>query len=361
VRRALAVLVFVLGVPALDAQAPRALADTAFARLIASLSEPSGFFDTDNLISNEDSYLHPVSTLKKLGITGGAYIGVGPDQNFSYIAAVRPRIAFIVDIRHDNLLHHLLLKAAFALSRNRVEYLCLLFGKAPPADTAGWGARDVGAILSYVDGARADTSVAARIRNRVRLTSPQLSPDDLATISRFHATFIAQGPNLRFNTFGRAPAAYYPDYRRLLSETDRDRRRASYVAREDDFQFMKSLEDRNLVVPVVGNFGGQKALVAVADWLRAHQERVTVFYTSNVEQYLFRDRLFQAFARSVARLPRDPRAVMIRSYFQGGHPQNVAGYHSTQLTQYLERFVALTTNGGPPSYYALVTTDNIGQ
>src|SRR6185436_4501948 len=107
--------------------------------------------------SNEDSYLHPVGFLRKLGFSGGAYIGVGPDQNFSYIAAVRPHIAFIVDVRRDNLLHHLLLKAAFALARNRVEYLCVLFGKTPPADTTGWGARDIVAVLAFVDGARADT------------------------------------------------------------------------------------------------------------------------------------------------------------------------------------------------------------
>ncbi len=360
-RLLIALTMLVLGAQPLRAQAPGALTDSAFAQLIATLSEASGYFDTDNLISNEDSYLHPVGTLKKLGITGGAYLGVGPDQNFSYIAAIRPHVAFIVDVRRDNMLHHLLLKAAFALSRNRVEYLCTLFGKTAPADTAGWGARDIVAVLAYVDGARADTSAAARLRNRVRATSPRLSGEDLATIGRFHTTFITMGPNLRFNTFGRAPQPYYPDYRRLLTEMDRDRRRASYVAREDDFQFVKSLEDRNLVVPLVGNFGGSKTLVAVGDWLRAHQERVTGFYTSNVEQYLFNDRLFQTFARNVARLPRDPKGVMIRSYFQGGHPQNVAGYHATQLMQYLERFVALTSSGGPGNYFALVTTDIIQQ
>lgn len=339
------------------AQAPGRLSDSGFAALSAALSEPSGYFDTDNLISNEDSYLHPIGTLKRIGVAGGAYVGVGPDQNFSYIAAIRPHIAFIVDVRRDNLLHHLLLKSAFGLARNRLEYLCVLFGKTAPADTTGWGARDITALLAYVDTARRDTMVVARVRTRVRASAMRLSGEDLATIARFHSTFIAQGPGLRFNSFGRAPAAYYPDYRRLLTETDRDRRRASYVAREEDFQFMKSLEDRNLVVPLVGNFGGTKALAALGNWLRANQEQVTAFYTSNVEQYLFRDGLFEQFARSVRALPRDPKGVMIRSYFQGGHPQNVAGYHATQIMQSLDRFVALTSS--PIDYYTLVTTNII--
>src|SRR5262245_48240744 len=97
-RAIVAAALAVLGGSATAAQAPTSLSDSAFARLSASLSEPQGYFDTDNLISNEDSYLHVIGTLKRLGVTGGVYLGVGPDQNFSYIAAVHPHIAFMIDI-----------------------------------------------------------------------------------------------------------------------------------------------------------------------------------------------------------------------------------------------------------------------
>ena len=107
--------------------------DSSFAGLVARLSEPNGYFDSDNIITNEASYLHVASQLAKVGTHGGVYIGVGPDQNFSYIAMIRPSIAFMVDIRRDNLLEHLLFKSLFAMSRNRLEYLCLLFGKRVPA------------------------------------------------------------------------------------------------------------------------------------------------------------------------------------------------------------------------------------
>src|SRR5919201_155650 len=103
-----------------SARAPAAaLAESTFARLVAQLSEPGGYFDSDNLMSNEASYLHVLGRMRALGVSGGAYLGVGPDQNFSYMAQVRPRIAFIIDIRRDNLLEHLLLKALFAQARNR--------------------------------------------------------------------------------------------------------------------------------------------------------------------------------------------------------------------------------------------------
>src|SRR3954453_7416209 len=91
-------------------------APASFAQQVRELSEPGGSFDTDNLISNERSYLHVIPALKGAGAAGGAYVGVGPDQNFSYIAAARPSVAYIIDVRRDNLLLQLLFKALFEIS-----------------------------------------------------------------------------------------------------------------------------------------------------------------------------------------------------------------------------------------------------
>lgn len=344
-----------------DAQAPRALTDSAFAALVIRLSEPGGFFDTDNLISNEDSYLHPVSTLRKIGTTGGVYVGVGPDQNFSYIAAVRPRAAFIVDVRRDNLLEHLLFKATFALARNRVEYLALLFGREAPRDTAGWAARPVDSLLLYIDVAGRDPAAAARARMRVmtevRRIPLNLSATDFETITRFHDAFIAAGPALRFNTFGRAPQPYYPDYRQLARGLDRDGRQAGFLASESAFQFVKDLEARNLVIPLVGDFAGDRALAGVAAWMTGHGENLSALYTSNVEQYLFRNGGFSEFAQSVERFPRDSKSAIIRSCFVcgGGHPHAVPGYHAVMTVQLADRFVALRAEGQLARYNTLMT------
>ena len=89
---ALAALAACHTAPAPAASSPSAAAvapaSPDFARLVAELSEPGGYFDSDNLVTNETSYLHVVGALKRNGVRGGAYIGVGPDQNFSYIAAM---------------------------------------------------------------------------------------------------------------------------------------------------------------------------------------------------------------------------------------------------------------------------------
>src|SRR5206468_1895343 len=60
-----------------------------FAAIIERISEEGGYFWNDNFVSNEASYLHPLRKLRELGIEGGVYLGVGPNQNFTYIAKLR--------------------------------------------------------------------------------------------------------------------------------------------------------------------------------------------------------------------------------------------------------------------------------
>ena len=172
-------------------------AGETFAARIATLSEPGGYFDTDDLISNERSYLHVAPALRQAGLAGTAYIGVGPDTSFSYIAATRPSVAFIIDIRRDNLLLHLLFKALFAESATRIDFLARLIGRTAPADLEAWRRADIGPIVGDLDRASLADAVATRARHgaiesRLKTFGVPLSPTDLATIDRFHRTFEDQ-------------------------------------------------------------------------------------------------------------------------------------------------------------------------
>ena len=98
-----------------------------FSRIIRDFSEEGGYFLSDNFVSNETSYLHVMDKLEEIGSVGeDAYIGVGPEQNFSYIARLRPRIAFIVDIRRQAMIQQLMYKALFSLAETRTEFLSRL-------------------------------------------------------------------------------------------------------------------------------------------------------------------------------------------------------------------------------------------
>ena len=354
-----------LGAQATGVQPPTRRA-TGFAALVAELSEPAGRFDTDNLISNERSYLHVMGGLDRLGVRGGAYIGVGPDQNFSYIARVRPSIAFVVDIRRDNMLQHLMFKALFARARNRAEYLALLVGRPVPANVGRLAERPIDSLVAWIDRTPATDSSAAAARALVLASAPvfgiPLSEGDLATIERFHSAFIESGLGLQFTSMGRGPRPWYPTLRQLLLERDLEGRQGSYLATEESFQFVKQLQQRDLVVPVVGNLAGPHALAAVGRLVRQRGERVSALYVSNVEDYLFRDGSFEQYARTVADLPRDRTSVMIRSWFgrfREPHPFAIAGFASTQLLQTLDAFAADIADGGYASYQDLTTRNPI--
>ena len=347
-------------------QAP-GLSDSAFAALSARVSEPGGYFDSDNLISNESSYLHVLGAMRRIGVSGGTYIGVGPDQNFSYIAQVRPKLAFIIDIRRDNLLQHLLFKSLFDLARNRLEYLALLTGRAVPNDVAKFNRRSITEVVEAVDQSSPDPdqfeTTRTMVRAKVKKYGIAVTAAELETIERIHKAFFEAGLDLRFTSLGRAPRPYYPTLRMLLLEKDLAGKQQTYLASEDDFQFVKSLQARNLVVPVVGNLAGGHALREIGKVMAARGEKLSALYVSNVEFYLMREATFDAYASTVRTLPHDTRSVIIRSYFGGGfygpHPQSVPGYFSTQLLQTVDTFVAESARGGYSTYMDLVGKHNV--
>lgn len=319
----------------------RSQAGTTFAGQIEALSERGGYFDTDNLISNERSYLDVVPELKKRGVRGGAYIGVGPDQNFSYIAAVRPDIAFIVDIRRDNLLLHLLFKALFSLSGTRVEYLALLVGRPVPASLDSWKSAAIEKIVAQVEAppldARAIDGLRARTDEAIVRLGVALSREDRATIDRFHRRFIEAGVGLQFQSAGRPPQSHYPSYRDLLLAATPAGLKANYLASEDAFQFVKGLEEHDLIVPVVGDLGGARALAAIGELLARKKLRLSALYASNVEFYLFSDGRFQSFATNLGRLPRADNGVVIRSVFgRFGWPRGGSVSQLHDLSEMLE-------------------------
>jgi hypothetical protein len=141
---------------------------------------------------------------------------------------------------------------------------------------------------------------------------------DQATIDRFHRRFIDAGLALRFQSTGRAPQWHYPTLRDLVLATDGAGRQANYLASETSFQFLKALQARHRVIPVVGNLSGPTALKAIGGFLRGQQQPLAAFYVSNVEFYLWRDGSYGRFLDNLRLLPHAPNAVIIRSLFGGG-------------------------------------------
>jgi hypothetical protein len=281
---------------------PLALSDQEFWSLSESLSEPAGAFTlSDNLLSNEP---HLAENVRRLPRGGGVYIGVGPEQNFSYIAGMRPAMAFIVDIRRENRSLHLFYKALFDLSADRAEFVSRLFSRRRPAGLdSSAGVEEI--FRSYDALPRSpDLFAATRTLVRERLLTTRglpLPQGDLEWIDRVFKAFYDAGPEIQF--WGSSDVdAVQPTYRWLMTAKDMTGRSRSYLATEDGYRFVRNLQSKNLIVPVIGDFGGPSAIRRVGDYVRAHHDVVQVFYGSNVGVYLTNQQT-RAYCASLATLP----------------------------------------------------------
>jgi hypothetical protein len=291
---------------------PSGLSDREFWNLSESLSEPAGTFSlSDNFVSNEP---HFAENARWLGPKGGVYIGVGPEQNFSYIARVRPAMAFIIDIRRENRNLHLLYKALFELSTDRPDFVSRLFSRARPPDLSS--AASVDEIFRRYEGVPASADEfnrnAAQIRAHLLNTRGlPLTPTDLDWIDRAFRAFYSDGPEIHF-WGSRTVDALRPSYRRLMTAVDFTGQSRSFLATDDDFRFVKDLHTRNRIVPVIGDFGGAAAIRRVGAYVREHRDVVQAFYGSNVGVYLTMQQA-AVFCKNLGTLPAASDAWFIES------------------------------------------------
>lgn len=286
------------------------MSDQEFWGLIEALSEPAGTFSlSDNFVSNEPHFAENVRWLRR---TGGVYIGVGPEQNFSYIAKLRPLTAFIIDIRRENRSLHLLYKALFELSSDRADFVSRLFSRPRPAGLRSTAS--VAEIFAQYEGVSPSAEQFSRnamlVRERLLTTHGfPLSQIDLDWIDRAFRAFYADGPEIQF-WGSRTVYGVRPSYRRLMTAEDFTGQRRSFLATEEGFRFVKDLHSRNMIVPVVGDFGGPSAIHRVGDYVREHTDVIHAFYGSNVGVYL-NNQQTRAFCKNLASLPAAPGAWFI--------------------------------------------------
>ncbi len=339
-------------------------------------SEPNGYFRSENFVSNEMGLQHVIAFLSTQMHPGGAYMGVGPEQNFTYIGALKPRIAFIVDIRRQNLLQHLWYKSVFELSPNRAQFLARLFARPSLAKAPTTVSAD--SLLLLLLQAKPDTNAFRRTfaeveQHLVRTHKFDVDTGDLRTLRYVDSIFFVSGPRLNYSSgsggFGGGGFRGMPTFAEIMTTTDAKGDNLGFLGSEETYGYVRDLERRNLIVPVVGDFAGPKAVRAVGAWLKDRGARVNAFYLSNVEQYLFPGRFttggpdepWARFYASVATLPLDSTSRFIRSAttgfgrgggfgFNGGTPQ----FMMQQLTSSMLEIVGAARDGQIRGYQDVI-------
>jgi hypothetical protein len=326
---------------------PTRLSDRAFWGMITDFSEPNGYFRSDNFLSNERAYQYVIPELKANVADGGVYIGVGPEQNFTYIVALRSKFAFVIDIRRQNAIEHLLYKAFFELSPDRVEFLSRLFARPRPPKL---GANTtVESLMAAYEAAPPsmelfDKNLRAAKDRLVGHHRFALSAEDIKSLEYVYTAFYNGGPQLNYTFLGGGSfGSFFPTYSELMTATDGAGTQWSYLASEENYRFVRDLERNNAVVPLVGDFSGPKAIRSVGRYLREHDATVTAFYTSNVEQFLFQGDAWKRYYSSVATLPIDTKSTFIRSIvgrgfqFRNGGP-GLPATTTASMTELLKAF-----------------------
>ncbi len=317
---------------------PPRLSDKELWQLNADFSEPNGYFRSDNFLSNETGFQFVIPDLLQRIKPGGVYLGVGPEQNFTYIVALRPKIAFIFDIRRGNMIAHLMYKSLIETSSDRADFLSKLFSRPRPAglDTASTPQQLFQAyIAATADSVLFAKNLAAIKEHLTKSHGFVLGDSDSKLLDYTYGAFFGGGPLITY-TYPNGGSGFgfgMPNYATLQQMTDSAGKNWAFLATETNYRWLKDFESKNLLVPVVGDFAGPKAIRAVAKYLEDHHAIASVFYTSNVEQYLFRqDDDWGKYYRNVATLPLDSTSTFIRSVGSGrGFFAGAAGTPFAQL------------------------------
>jgi len=241
-------------------------------------------------------------------------------------------MAFIIDIRRENMLLHLMYKALAEVSTDRVEFLSYLFARPRPT---GLGTDSTAQALLDAFRSVPCSEKLAKVNPRTvfdrleRVHGFTLSRGDESSVKDAIEAFCAGGPDIRWDSSG---DSWIPAYADLMVETDPRGQQDSFLASEEHFRILKGYETANRIVPVVGDFGGDRAIRAVGRYLKNHDATVATFYTSNVEGYLRGDGPTK-FIDNVSTLPLDEHSAFIRTIFETvGYAQSRPEYETSTVT-----------------------------
>jgi hypothetical protein len=339
---------------------PSEIIDKDFWRMIVDLSEPGGSYPYENFVSNELQVQDVIPALKVTTKPGGVYIGVGPEQNFTYVSALQSKLAFVVDIRRQNMLELLMYKTLFELSPDRATFVGNLFSRVRPAglDTKSSAA----ALFAAYEKAKVDPALYAKnlqaIKASVTKHGFQLSNEDLNKIEYVFQVFSKGGPGITYEFSSASPSslANPSSYTRIMTTTDPSGKNSAFLANEENYLYVREMQRKNLIVPLVGDFAGPAVIRNIGRYLKERNSTVGVFYISNVETYLDESQK-QAFYANVTALPVDSSSMFIR-FILGNPARGLSwwrpGMSNVSTLAPMSEFISQIKSGRRPTFQEIV-------
>jgi hypothetical protein len=323
-------------------------------------SEWSGYFFSDNIVSNEAGYLKCLGEVGEL--KGAAYIGLGPEQNFSYISSTEPELSVIIDIRRDNYRLHLLYKAIFEEAQTPIEWLSLLLGRRIAGNGKDFAKLRMEELIAQAEASQPSKEFFMGSHNRLvqRIASfgAIRHPLDRRQLRKIHQRFFDEQFEITFQL--RKPSKRtYPSLRQLLCARGSRPGDECFLGKAELYQRVRRSQIENRIIPIVGDFTGHTALAGIGAELGRRGLEVGLVYASNVEQYIFDEGRYGRWVKNLGELPMGPEARIIRSYVDQGraHPRQEGAERITTIVQSLPVFLKKAERYR--SYWEIVTDESL--
>lgn len=335
---------------------PAAALSGSFAGAVtASLAAavPPSNYTLDCFVTNESAYNEVLARCRPAGGTTGAYLGVGPDQNFTYIGAYRPRLAIVVDARMDNLIEHLMFKVIFERAEDPLQYLALLFGRSG-SRSAGRPVPDGSPEALVEEFERLPSSNRTYGANRAWLRAElgrrwPLTDEHHRRVDHLYAEFHRRQLDItNVDAATRANLNEIPCLRDIILARNSRGVNLHFLTDRERYRYVRRLQRADRVIPMLGNLTSTPSIDRVDAILRQAGERLATLYLSNVEEHVLRrytiedGRLtgyanpegllsgpdgvaYDALLANLARLPTLDDAVLVRFFFPGTHAGRAFG------------------------------------
>jgi hypothetical protein len=258
------------------------------------------------------------------------------------------------------MIQHLMYKALFELAEDRADFLSLLFSRRRPAGIPA-DATPMQLLEAFYPVAADSVMYWRTLRQlETHLTKQHgftLTAEDIEGMAFVFTSFSLGGPDITYNYgqggFGRNRGM--PSFADLMVATDAAGVNRGFLGTEQQYDVVRQLHLRNLIVPVVGDFAGPKALRAVGEYLKAHNAVVSAIYTSNVEQYLFREpHKWRQYYENVATLPLDSTSTFVRAVFNFGYAGGGSSARSITMLQPVQELLKAFREGKVTGYFDVV-------
>jgi len=216
--------------------------------------------------------------------TGGGYLGVGADQNYTLIAIARPDLAWIVD--YDSVV----------IDLHKIHKLLILHSDNPDEFINYWKEENKDKTINLIKESF-DEKLASHLTN----------------------IFIKSRPSLSH-------------YFEILRTKKRGNKPVSWLSDIEMFDFIKKMFIAGRIRTMLGNLVGERALKGIGNTARELGVTIRTIYLTNVEEFIRYDSNFKEWIKAI---PVDSKSVILRTAcsYQGFEKGDYRWHYNIQSTE----------------------------